>query len=320
MTSAEFFRKVANPPYKEYFYYTASANDFGDLYNEFYPLEPFMIKNSSFKLEESHLHRWTNVWIGPGGATTFTHYDIFYNFYVQLYGKKRFILFSPDHAPNLYLYPFLHPGAQQSQVDVDNIDYEAFPAFKNAKAIETILEPGDVLYLPPMWFHHVSALELSMSVSVWSFVPDSRSMHGVMRKPLPFKKSWTSEQLVLASRQYLEQLIDTIYGAGSAKPFVRRVYEERFKVLAKNLPHLTVGQNNFCFEKVGTKDDRALKFLEPVRADFDEFLNDAASKFKNIQLKATRDIWLGNFCEQLALTATNDAKNVVGFLFDFVEC
>lgn len=48
----------------------------------------------------------------------------------------RFILFSPDHAPNLYLYPFLHPGAQQSQVDVDNIDFEAFPAFKNAKAIE----------------------------------------------------------------------------------------------------------------------------------------------------------------------------------------
>jgi hypothetical protein len=48
------------------------------------------IKNSSFKLEESHLHRWTNVWIGPGGATTFTHYDIFYNFYVQLYGKKRY--------------------------------------------------------------------------------------------------------------------------------------------------------------------------------------------------------------------------------------
>jgi hypothetical protein len=39
-------------------------------------------------------------------------------------------------------------------------------------------------------------------------------MHGVMRKPLPFKKSWTSEQLVLASRQYLEQLIDTIYGSG----------------------------------------------------------------------------------------------------------
>ena len=43
MTSAEFFQKVANPPYKEYFYYTASASDFGELYNDFYPLEPFMV-------------------------------------------------------------------------------------------------------------------------------------------------------------------------------------------------------------------------------------------------------------------------------------
>ncbi len=103
----------------------------------------------------------------------------------------RFILFSPDQASNLYLFPFLHPGAQQSQVDIDNIDYEAFPEFKNAKAVEVrtlriklnvvilmhiqaILEPGDVLYLPPMWFHHVSALELSMSVSVWTFVNESR--------------------------------------------------------------------------------------------------------------------------------------------------
>lgn len=98
------------------------------------------------------------------------------------------------------------------------------------------------------------------------------------------------------------------------------MYEERFKTLVKSLPHLLVGQNNFCFKKLGTEDDRALKFLEPVRADFDEFLNDAASKFRAIKLKSTRDMWLGNFCEQLALTATNDVKNVVGFLLDFVNC
>ncbi len=98
------------------------------------------------------------------------------------------------------------------------------------------------------------------------------------------------------------------------------MYEERFKALTKSLPHLLVGQNNFCFEKIGTEDDRALKFLDPVRLDFDEFLLDAAAKFKAIKLKATRDTWLGNFCEQLALTATSDVKNVAGFLLDFVNC
>lgn len=98
------------------------------------------------------------------------------------------------------------------------------------------------------------------------------------------------------------------------------MYEERFKTLAKSLPHLLVGKNNFCVEKVGSEDDRALKFLDPVRADFDEFLSDAATKFKSIILKDTRDIWLGNFCEQLALTATSNVKNVAGFLLDFVNC
>ncbi len=83
---------------------------------------------------------------------------------------KRFVLFPPDQWENLYLYPFLHPGkstqsillktryryryiymdilyiqlyylriaigAQQSQVSFENPDYNAFPKFKQAKAIE----------------------------------------------------------------------------------------------------------------------------------------------------------------------------------------
>ena len=50
------------------------------------------------------------MWLGPGGATTHTHYDISYNFYAQIYGVKRFVLWPPEEHQNLYLYPFLHPG------------------------------------------------------------------------------------------------------------------------------------------------------------------------------------------------------------------
>jgi hypothetical protein len=187
-------------------------------------------------------------------------------------------------------------------------------------------------------------------------------MHGVLRQLLPFKKTWTPEQLILASHQYLEQLIDTIYGPGtssllirkrkssnpdafffygqrsrkillmlniylllriligSAKPFVRKVYEERYKQLVKSLPHLLVDEKQYCFASQGTEDDRDLKFLEAVRDDFDEILNAAASKFKAIKLKGTRDVWLGNFCEQIAFTSTGNVKNVVGYLLDFVNC
>jgi hypothetical protein len=76
------------------------------------------------------------VWIGAAGSTTHTHYDISENFYAQIYGVKRFVLFPPEETENLYLYPFLHPGAQQSQVSFDSPDYELFPRFKQATAVE----------------------------------------------------------------------------------------------------------------------------------------------------------------------------------------
>ena len=39
------------------------------------------------------------------------------------------------------------------QVDLENPDYERFPKFKNVKGYETILAPGEVLYMPSTWWH-----------------------------------------------------------------------------------------------------------------------------------------------------------------------
>ncbi len=32
--------------------------------------------------------------------------------------------------------------------------------------------PGDMLVVPPFWFHHVETLEESVSVNVWSDAPE----------------------------------------------------------------------------------------------------------------------------------------------------
>lgn len=44
------------------------------------------------------------------------------------------------------------------QVDFDRPDYNKFPKFKNVKGYETVVEPGDVLYIPIYWWHHVESL------------------------------------------------------------------------------------------------------------------------------------------------------------------
>ena len=53
------------------------------------------------------------------------------------------------------------------QVDLDRPDHEAFPEFASLPFAECVLEPGQMLYVPPLWWHYVKALAISFSVSFW---------------------------------------------------------------------------------------------------------------------------------------------------------
>lgn len=39
--------------------------------------------------------------------------------------------------------------------------------------------PGDMLVVPPYWFHHVETLEESVSVNVWSDAPEYEIMNNM---------------------------------------------------------------------------------------------------------------------------------------------
>ncbi|PRP80005.1 hypothetical protein PROFUN_12292 [Planoprotostelium fungivorum] len=314
LTSSQFFQEMKKTP--PYHYYTASAEQLGPLYHDLYPIEPFMVKNSSWKIEESYLHRWTNVWFGPAGATTHTHYDISHNFYAQIYGKKRFVLFSPDQLNNLYLYPFLHPGGQQSQVRFDEWDHKSFPNFAKAEAIEAVLEPGDVLYLPPLWFHHVTALTTSMSVSIWSRYPEVQRMWELEKLPLPFQSHWSPRRLALAGRIFLEILINNVIGEedASAPAFVENLLEQRYKNLYGDL---LFDDKSFCIDHLSSEGDTVDSILNEEQDRFIMAVEERLSLFQ--QDVHRREIWLGNTAEQLALTVAG-VEHTAKFLYDFASC
>jgi hypothetical protein len=100
---------------------------------------------------------YTAVYIGPEGSLSALHRD-FWNthaYLAQIRGRKRAILFSPKDSE------FLYGG----QVDPEQPDFERFPLFDLATAYECVIEPGDTLLMPALWWHHVRGLEKSITVS-----------------------------------------------------------------------------------------------------------------------------------------------------------
>ena len=80
--------------------------------------------------------------------------------YVHLQGEKRFLLLPPSHWRHTYTYPLLHPSYGQCQVNMTSPDrsrYALATAFGGEVegALEVVLQPGDLLYLPPFWLHEV---------------------------------------------------------------------------------------------------------------------------------------------------------------------
>jgi hypothetical protein len=112
-----------------------------------------------------------NVWVSLSPRTvTATHYDMSDNFIAGVAGIKRFVLF-PPHAVDdaLHVYPSLHPWATKSQVMREDVDsMRRWPMYSRSAALGArvaLLHPGEVLYIPPMWSHHVSTVSNSTGVA-----------------------------------------------------------------------------------------------------------------------------------------------------------
>ncbi|XP_034951121.1 bifunctional peptidase and arginyl-hydroxylase JMJD5 [Chelonus insularis] len=107
-----------------------------------------------------------NAWFGPKGTISPLHCDPRDNLLCQVFGCKKIILYHPNDRE--YLYPYAtRLLCNTAGVDPLNPDYEKFPKFKNAKGFMCYLEPGEMLYIPPGWWHHVVSLSPSFSISFW---------------------------------------------------------------------------------------------------------------------------------------------------------
>jgi len=132
-----------------------------------------------------------SIWIGNRTRIA-AHYDLPDNLACVAVGRRRFTLFPPGQQHNLYVGPldFTPAGQPVSLVDFAKPDIARFPRFADAlqHAQMAELAPGDALFIPSMWWHHVEALD-SVNVLVnywwrqspdWMDTPNNAFMHALM--------------------------------------------------------------------------------------------------------------------------------------------
>jgi hypothetical protein len=119
------------------------------------------------------------LWIG-NEAHVAPHYDLWENLACVAVGSRRFTLFPPEQAPNLYVGPIDNTpaGAPISMVSVGEPDLERYPRYAEALEAAQLAElgPGDAVYIPYMWWHGVQALEkFNVLVNYWWNDHEARS-------------------------------------------------------------------------------------------------------------------------------------------------
>lgn len=351
LSSEEFFQRVQNPVRGRHLYLTGGIEQLGRWAEEhIQPISELLTLNPS--------RSSINVWIGQPHVIAHCHYDGYHNFYAQLYGRKKFTLFRPTNWPGLYPYPFLHPSHAQAQINIsERADTVRYPLIGSVEAVEVVLEPGDLLYMPPLWFHHVESMTVSISVNVWTDSKQTELVEKMFSVPPPLVDRtlpWrSSKSRSIATAILIYRLIETIckYQAcadvhtdkfvegdlddktvktldDKVLYFVHRLWSVRYRTLMnkKQLPselQSYSGEGLLCEEGASERDREAFKeaerILEGVR--FGAYVTEMSLLVRGLPVD-TWELWVGNFIEYVvaASGAVTDVEFVGLFLKAFGSC
>ncbi|MXP28225.1 cupin-like domain-containing protein [Porphyrobacter algicida] len=142
------------------------------------------------------------IWLGNASQVA-THFDLSDNFAVVVLGSRRFTLFPPECVGDLYVGPLDRTLAGQpvSMVDPLAPDLARYPRYERALAHAQFaeLEPGDAIYIPTLWWHHVQArAPINMLVNYWhndalhggGFLALVHAILSIRDAPEPQRQAW----------------------------------------------------------------------------------------------------------------------------------
>lgn len=113
---------------------------------------------------DGFLKTFPMMFFGGQGARVDLHYDLDCAaiFITQFQRRKKVIIFKPEQSPYLYQHPF----TVQSEVRLDAPDFQKHPALEKAEGFECILEHGETLFMPSLYWHYMEYVEGGFSLSL----------------------------------------------------------------------------------------------------------------------------------------------------------
>jgi hypothetical protein len=107
------------------------------------------------------------VWIAQAGTVTPLHYDLPANFIVGLYGRRQVLLYPPWQAPLLSPHTPFAAMPNFASFDPERNPADDSPLAHFRRPVGTVVGPGDVLYIPHFWWHHIRTIEPSLIINYW---------------------------------------------------------------------------------------------------------------------------------------------------------
>jgi len=152
---------------------------------------PAVVAENVMPLLDAERYMLVSLWLGNRTKTA-AHWDLPQNLACVVAGRRRFTLFPTNAVADLYVGPldFTLAGQPSSLADVEEPDFDRFPRLRQAFAVaeEAELGPGDVLYLPSLWWHAVrSETDVGAMINYWwrdgparTITPQLSLMHALL--------------------------------------------------------------------------------------------------------------------------------------------
>lgn len=175
----------------EHLYFMTGAQP-GDTSHSFIArdLTEFSTRTDNFFISNVNANKGIQCRFGMRGVIAEAHYDAGRNMVAMIRGRKRYILTPPSACKDLgIISDRRHPSYRHSVIDWSDEAQAKMSNFDRVQAIDTIVNEGEVLYIPSYWFHYIVSLQYSIQCNSRSGSPPNKEGFSDIEECMDMKKS-----------------------------------------------------------------------------------------------------------------------------------